>query len=513
MKTNHISIFLSLIALMATFSGCDLLDTPVPVNIGADEFWKTESDAQRAMTACYTVALDEYYYSHNTQIFDCISDDLYRAGDWAVDAQIETLNPQADDGEVLGNLWINGYEGIKRVNDILNHVPGMDAVSEPAKTYMLGQAYFLRAFHYWRLVLTFGGVPLIDEALLPSEYNQPRASKDDTYNFIIEDLKKATTMLPAQWDSENLGRPVQGAAWGMLARMYLYLEQWDDVDAAAKEVMNGPYTLTPAYIDNFRIVNDVSENMFVIRFIKTPGGYDPLLSTYFYPHSFYGWNFFHPEQSLIDEYEYLDGTPGRKIRFNKADENIPFTYVDDGSPVDWDVEFSLRDTRLRATVYPVGEEHRIGNETLSLKNENTMTGYGCYKYFEDGKSESTANMHYPIVRLADVYLMRAEALIRKNGPNAVSDGLVNDIRTRAGLTRMLSNCTLDDIIHERRCELAIEGHRHFDLVRWGLARQVYAVDNGLDGPRNFIVGKHEVMPVPQAQIDLSGGVLVQNNNY
>ncbi len=513
MKTKYIrNAFLSILFLSGLLGSCDVFDTPLPIKVGEDFFWKTETDAQRAITACYTVALEEYYYGHNSHVFDCISDDLYRAGDWSQDTQIETLNPQADDSEVIGNLWIRGYEGVRRANDVLKNVPGMN-INEKVKEEILGQAYFLRAFHYWRLVLTFGGVPLINEKLVVSEYNIPRNTKEETYNFIIEDLKKAASMLPQEWPSNDLGRPVQGAAWGMLARMYMFLEQWNDVLSATQEVMNGPYSLSPSYMNVFRVVNDLPENLFVIRFIKNAGSYSPLLSTYFYPHPFYGWNFFHPEQSLIDEFEYLDGTPGRKIRFNKENSETPFSYVDDGSSVDWEQEFKLRDSRLRATVIPVGEIHKIDDEEVSLANENTMTGYCCYKYFEEGKSEGTANTHYPIIRLADVYLMRAEALITLNGPNAESDKLINDIRKRAGLTKMLTNCTMEDLIHERRCELPIEGHRHFDLMRWGLAKEIYAIDNGLDGSRNFVVGKHEVFPIPQAQIDLSQNILVQNPGY
>lgn len=513
MKTTYIRYkFLIAILSVGVFGSCDVLDTPVPIQVGEDYFWQTESDAQRAITGCYTVALEEYYYGHNSHVFDCISDDLYRAGDWASDTQIETLNPQADDSEVIGNLWTRGYEGVRRANEVLRNVPNMN-IDEKVKGQILGQAYFLRAFHYWRLVLTFGGVPLIDEDLATSEYNRPRNSKEETYAFIIEDLEKATSMLPLEWGSADLGRPVQGAAWGMLARMYMFLEQWDNVLHATGEAMKGPYTLSPSYHNVFRVANDLSENLFTIRFMRNPGGYEPLLSVYFYPHPFYGWNFFHPEQSIVDEFEYRDGSPGRKIRFNKENSEVPFSYVDDGSPVDWEKEFALRDLRLRTTVIPVGEIHKIEDEEVSLKNENTMTGYCCFKYFEEGKTDGTSNTHYPIIRLSDVHLMRAEALIVKNGPNAESDNLINDIRKRAGLTKMLSGCTMSDLIHERRCELGIEGHRHFDLMRWGLAKETYAIDNGLDGSRNFVVGKHEVFPIPQSQIDLSQGVLVQNPGY
>ena len=235
---------------------------------------------------------------------------------------------------------------------------------------------------------------------------------------------------------------------------------------------------------------------------------------YFYPHAFGGWNFFHPEQSLVDEFEYLDGSPRRKIKFQKEDaENCKYVFTDNGEIVNWQKEFIQRDPRLRATVVTCGESFNMDGAVYTFPAGDTMTGYCCNKYIDPNHHAGLCNLHYCIVRMSDIYLMKAEALLKQQGSsNAEIDGLINEVRRRVGLAD-ISNCTMEDIIHERRCEFATEGLRHYDLIRWKLAKTVYANDNGPDGPRTFVEGKHELLPIPQSEIDLSQGVLVQNPGY
>lgn len=134
--------------------------------------------------------MDEYYFAGHTEpVWDVQSDDLYRAGDWGDDAQLETFNANPEQGELFGRGWKLKFEGIKRANDVLRNVPSM-SISEQKKNEILGQAYFMRAFHYSRLMLIHGGLPLYDENLPISEYNKPRATHAETYEFIERDLKK-----------------------------------------------------------------------------------------------------------------------------------------------------------------------------------------------------------------------------------------------------------------------------------------------------------------------------------
>lgn len=506
---------------LLVFSGlmmvsCDLLDTTPAVSISEDLFWKTEDDAEKAITAVYSPMMDEYYFAgHGEAVWDCQSDDLYRAGDWGDDAQLETFNAHSEQDELFGKGWSLKFEGIKRCNDVLRHVPEM-GIRQELKDDILGQAYFMRAFHYSRLALLHGGLPLYDENLPIKEYNKPRETKEGTYAFIENDLEKAAKLLPLTRPDAELGKPVKGSAWGLLCRFYLYEEKYDKVIEHADNILGhkDAYSLLPAYSDNFLVEKrNEKEVLFAVKMMGMPDSPAWARALYFYPHAFGGWNFFHPERSLVDEFERLDGTPARKIIYNKIDAvNYTYNYADDNSPVDWSKEFAERDPRLKGTVIPVGESFSMDGATYILPAGDTETGYICRKYIDPDHHAGLCNIHYCIVRMPDIYLMKAEAILRKNGGDSQVDQLVNEVRGRVGLPAK-NGVTLDDIIHERRCEFGTEGLRHYDLIRWGLAKSVYANDNGPDGPRNFVVGKSELLPIPEKEIELSHGVLTQNPGY
>lgn len=496
-------------------TGCDLLDTTPAVTISEDLFWKTEDDAEKAIIGVYGPLMDEYYFAGHTEpVWDVQSDDLFRAGDWADDIQLETFNANPEQGELFGRGWKLKFEGIKRANDVLRNVPGMD-ISEQKKNEVLGQAYFMRAFHYSRLMLIHGGLPLYDEHLPISEYNQPRATHAETYQFIENDLEKAAELLPLSWPEADLGKPTKASAWGLLCRFYLYEEKYDKVIENADKIFEHPdlYDLMDNYGDNFLVEKrNEKEVLFAVKMMTMADSPAWPFNLYFYPHAFGGWNFFHPEQSLVDEFEYLDGSPRRKILFQKDAESFRYVFADNGEVVDWNTEFARRDPRLRATVVVCGESFNMDGAVYTFPAGDTQTGYCCNKYIDPNHHAALCNLHYCIVRMSDIYLMKAEALLKTGGSSSEVDNLVNEVRGRVGLP-LKSGYTMDDIIHERRCEFGTEGLRHYDLIRWKLAKTVYANDYGPDGPRTFIEGKHELLPIPQTEIDLSQGVLIQNPGY
>lgn len=501
-----------------TFTGCDnILDSTPAVTISEDLFWQTEDDAEKAIIGVYGPLMDEYYFAGHTEpVWDVQSDDLYRAGDWGDDAQLETFNANPEQGELFGRGWKLKFEGIKRANDVLRNVPSM-SISEQKKNEILGQAYFMRAFHYSRLMLIHGRLPLYDENLPISEYNKPRATHAETYEFIERDLEKAAELLPLSWPEADLGKPTKASAWGLLCRFYLYEEKYQEVVNTANKIFEHKdlYSLMDNYGDNFLVEKrNEKEVLFAVKMMMMADSPAWPFNLYFYPHAFGGWNFFHPEQSLVDEFEYLDGSPRRKIKFQKEDaENCKYVFTDNGEIVNWQKEFIQRDPRLRATVVTCGESFNMDGAVYTFPAGDTMTGYCCNKYIDLNHHAGLCNLHYCIVRMSDIYLMKAEALLKQQGSsNAEIDGLINEVRRRVGLAD-ISNCTMEDIIHERRCEFATEGLRHYDLIRWKLAKTVYANDNGPDGPRTFVEGKHELLPIPQSEIDLSQGVLVQNPGY
>ncbi|RKD88280.1 RagB/SusD family nutrient uptake outer membrane protein [Mangrovibacterium diazotrophicum] len=507
----HITPTYLVLATVFLFSSCNgLLETAPQATVSSENFWTSESYAQSALASAYAVPLDEYYYGHNEHIWDCISDDLYCAGDWTDDALIEILSVNADNSNISA-LWKRKYEAISRANDIIKNVPGIESISDETKAEILGQAYFLRAWNYFRLVIIHGGVPLIDENIASDDYNQPRATAAETYAFIESDLIKSADYLEnvISWDSENLGRVNWGAAMGMLAKVYLYQEKWAEAEEASAAVLaQSEYYLADDYSASFTPeTRNNPEVLFALQFTpESNNGGGSMMAWYMYPGSFGGWNFFHPEQPLVDEFENVDGSATRAFSYS-ATTGL-FTYDDDGTEVVMDDVFAERDPRLRATVISVGETYRIDGEDYEFLSGNTKTGYACMKYF-DGNGVAENNSSYPVLRLSEVYLIHAEALLQQGDSG---DDDINAVRARVGLPAK-SNCTMDDLIHERRCELGTEGNRHFDLLRWGLAADVYASYTSPIGQPNFEVGVSELMPIPQTEIDLSEGVLTQNPGY
>lgn len=503
---------LALSAFLLPAMACDdILDTPPQATVSSDNFWTTEAYAQSALAATYAEPLDEYYYGHNEHIWDCISDDLFCEGDWTDDALIEILSVTADNSNISA-LWKRKYEAISRANDVIKNVPEMTEISTTTKDLILGQAYFLRAWNYFRLVIVHGGIPLIDETLAIDDYNQPRATAEETYAFIENDLITSAEYLEnmKMWDNANLGRANWGSAMGLLSKVYLYQEKWAAAEAAATEVLTeSSYYLADDYTDNFTpATRNNPEVLFALQFTpesNNNGG--SLMAWYFYPHAFGGWNFFHPEQPLVNEFENLDGTATRDFSFDQS--NGTFTYDDNGSAVDINGIYAARDPRLKATVIAVGESFTMDGANYTFVAGNTSTGY-CSRKFFDGNIVEQNNSAYPVLRLSEVYLIRAEALLQQGKDGADND--INAVRSRVGLPEK-TGCTMDDLIHERRCELGTEGNRHFDLVRWGLAAGVYADYTSPIGKPDYEEGVSELMPIPQTEIDLSEGVLKQNPGY
>ena len=509
---KNIKLLALIILLLPVLACSDLLDTAPQATVNSDNFWTTEDYAQSALAAVYAEPLDEYYYGHNEHIWDCISDDLYCEGDWTDDALIEILSVTADNSNIAA-LWKRKYEAISRANDVIANVPGMTSISRMVKDSILGQAYFLRAWNYFRLAVVHGGVPLIDETLSSADYNQPRSTRAQTFAFIENDLIQAAGYLKnvKMWDADNLGRVNWGAAMGLLSKVYLYEEKWAEAETASEEVLteSSTYYLAGNYADNFTPESrNNPEVLFALQFTpESNNGGGSLMAWYFYPHAFGGWNFFHPEQPLVNEFENLDGTTARSFSFNQSTGK--FSYDDNGTEANMSEIYAERDPRLKATVISVGETFSMNGADYTFVAGNTSTGYCCRKFF-DGNIVEENNSSYPVLRLAEVYLIHAEALLQQGKSGADDD--INAVRRRVGLPEK-SGCTMDDLIHERRCELGTEGNRHFDLVRWGLASSVYASYTSPIGRPDFEEGISELMPIPQTEIDLSEGVLEQNPGY
>tara|TARA_R100000935_G_C2818514_1_gene158521 strand:+ start:17 stop:994 length:978 start_codon:yes stop_codon:yes gene_type:complete len=324
----------------------------------------------------------------------------------------------------------------------------------------------------------FGGVPLIDG--VPNIQNQDdinaantRVSKEEIYAFITSDLNEAIASLPVSYNSIDLGRATTGAALTLLAKVNMYQGNWQEVLSLTNEVMGLGYSLTPNYEDIWKEIGENnSESIFEIQGRgETP---NKGVQGYFVVQGArgaggWGWGFNTPTEDLSNFYE-------------EGDERRDATIIFRGE--------TLFDGFLVAeTVF----NPRYNQKAYVSRTQESFNG---------GDWESNKNVR--ILRYAEVLLMNAEAAINVGGDAKTP---LNLVRNRAGL-ESLETVTIIDVWKERRAELAFEHDRYFDLVRQGRAGEVLRAHG-----KNFVDGKHELFPIPQAQIELSKGQLMQNPGY
>jgi hypothetical protein len=381
----------------------------------------------------------------------------------------------------FNEVWEANYQGIARANQALKFLPGLD-IDETLKKRLIGESKFLRSIFYFRLAQMFGGVPLIKS--VPNIQNQDdikaantRATRKEIYEFIITDLTEAAADLPTQYGGPDLGRATKGAALTLLAKVHMYnLEdagRWQKVKDLTTQVMGLGYNLTTNYED---IWKEIGENNIESIFEIQARGETPNkgVEGYFVSQGArgaggWGWGFNTPTQDLANAYEAGD---------TRRDATIIFR----GETL-WD-----------GLLVP----NTVSNPMYNQKAYVSKTA----ETFNGNDWESNKNIR--VLRYAEVLLMNAEACIEVGGDAATP---LNRVRLRAGLGNAPA-VNKAAVWKERRVELAFEHDRYFDLVRQGRAGVVLRAHG-----KNFVDGKHELFPIPQAQIDLSGGLLIQNPGY
>jgi starch-binding outer membrane protein, SusD/RagB family len=482
--------FMSFIILFST-SGCqDFLQKDLQGALTQESFPTTQADALLATNAAYATLRSWYYHSGGYPILDIMSDDAYKGSN--VNDQVATVGPydkfkhtSTQDG--LDRWWTTLYEGIKRANVVIEKVPliSMDTV---LRNRYVAEAKFLRAVFYFDLVRAWGGVPKV--TVLNPSYKLPRASKEEIYTLIESDLLYALKNLKekSELQSSDLGRATKGSARALLARVYLFQNNFINAQKYAMAVINSnEYGLEPVFADaNGVNGNNGIESIFEIGALQVES-----------------------EENGGDQYantQGVRGTPNRGWGFNRPS-------------IDLRNSFETGDPRLKGTIIDIGDIIDsiliVGDGTGVIKDaEGNITEIECYnrKVWVPGKTTTTQwGHHRRLIRYADVLLMAAEALNENDKPDSALIYL-NMVRERA---REGNNTILPDVVTtdktqlrdaiflERRHELALEGHRLWDIIRTGRAAEIL-------GPLGFVEGKHELLPIPQTEIDISQNTLEQN---
>lgn len=446
-----------------TFTGCKkFLDQTPQSEITGANFYKVPSDAESGLIGCYDALQPDSYYGFDMETYgDVTSDNAYAGGDNPANIQEDTFNTDANNGNISRN-WNQIYQAIGRCNDVIDNVSLMDGSLFQAnrKNQILAEAKFLRGLHYFNLVRIFGPVPLVIKQIKnanPESINAGNSTIPAIYDQITKDLNEAIQDLPKD---SNVGRATKGAAEGILAKVYLTNKNWQQAADLCQQVISlNKYSLVSNY-DALWSGKNTSESLFEVQF--TGGTEGNTMPDLFLPFP-------------LATYEFL--------KFSTPTEDLIAAY-------------EPNDTRKAASI--IFADQYYGKNFPHVYKYRNAAGFA-------------APTNVPVLRYADVLLMRAEALNEIAYPNTEALTLLNQIRTRAGLpSKTLTDLPSQDafriaVAKERRVELAFEGHRWFDLLRTGTAISTLQAKYPINQNRLLF-------PIPQSQIDKNPN-LKQNPGY
>ncbi|MCW9705688.1 RagB/SusD family nutrient uptake outer membrane protein [Fodinibius salsisoli] len=457
-----------LFILLIITVGCDVLNQDPQTAISEDIAIRDQKSAEAALNGLYSQLQSGDYYGSNLQIISEVTSDISQSvGTWDFYREMDTYVTSAGNLENR-NLWSQAYTTVNHANNLIADVPNLEGPSQEVKDKILGEAYFIRALAYFDLTRTYGGIPGVAGSMGVPLVTEPsreinedsypsRASIEASYAQVESDLQEAEARLSG-FTTANYAS--EAAAKALLSRLYLYLQDFDQAEQYATEVIdNYSFTLVDDFADIF-VSENSPEAIFELAFNTTDGND---IRFWHFPSSGGG----RGDIALHDDYAEM-------VMSRSADERAGLIGFDENVGV----------------YYPT-------------------------KYQKPGEDDNIQ-----VLRLAEMYLNRAEARARKSAPDltgALSD--LNRIRSRAGLSDTTGTGvdTPDEVLmaieHERAIEFMEEGHRWFNMVRTGRAMAVFTdIDRTNGDPVSLTNAGRMVFPIPSRDIDANEN-LDQNEAY
>ena len=488
---NNSYILIGVLATSLSMGACNdlILDlTPQSVLTEAD-FYKTAQDIEGAVIGVYSS-----YQSRKPRdwaILEMPTDNIHRTGYFNIGG-LDELNNLAFSSEnpLFASFWQNTYNGIFRANAVLANLENPTDYADAQKDQLEGEAKFMRALFYFDLVRMFGGVPQVTTMISIEEAKTtPRSSEEEIYNLVISDLNDAVAKLPPPADMAT-GRASKAAALALLGKVYVYLEDWQNAKTNLDLVSEFSFQLEEDFNDLWSLTNeDNSEVIFAMKYTENTNGHP--LSTDFLPYF---------------------GVANISTRGN---ENVFPS---------WSLHkrFEAGDARKEATIT------EYWKSPVSPPEEPAIW-YPYVSKFAVPHTPNNSGLDIPVLRYADVVLLKAEALFRLNQPEQALVEL-NRIRQRAfgddshnyTLADIASpDAFIDKLLLERQLEFALENERWFDLVRTDRfmteLKQVERYYNVTDQVPQVVdlhpQPHYKYFPIPNNQIEQAPGILIQNEGY
>lgn len=522
MKNILYSTIVALSTIFCATSCEDFLNRPTLGVMDESNFFISADMGYQSVIQCYYSTFHDVYGYEKPRfaIGDVCTDDAEKGGSDAGDIpeiyEMAYGNAISSNG-LLYDYWKQMYKAIGDCNVFLDNYKNYNLVD--GEGYELETAIveryeaevrFLRAFAYFELAKTFGGVPLVTKTLSPADSRSlHRASEAETFAFIISELSDCTDALPRknQLPSSELGRITQEAAYAMLARVYMFAAKDNesyvkDAYEAMRDHVIGQYTLESDYQSLWLPDNYYSDEAILVDIRGDDSGnriYGSFVPVFCSPRSTGAYGFDQPTQNLVDEFE-------------TGDPRLLFTILQQG---DVFPTGGAKDEVLNFSTYPNTGYH---SRKAFLIKSRRGPGWG---------DDAWSYMH---IRYADLLLLYAESIVRTGGDKSIAVNCINEVRKRANNSRhddleakerqlIVASKPLpmvqesDDLLmaikHERRVELAMEQLRFYDLKRWGDYVNTMSEYRG----GGFQFGKSEYFPIPQVEIDRTENGITQNPGY
>lgn len=489
----YISIFL------VAFAGCKKsLDETAYSAIYTQDFYSNASEAEAAITAVYGNLY--VMYSSGAPLF---------ASDWSADQifprnvvarsslTLFTYDPPysaqtsfSRSNESPMEIWKRAYQGIESANWVIQKVPGvnMDTVR---RNNIVGEAYFLRAFFHWMLAKNFGSIVVktsptnsIDAAFVGKK------PINEVYEQILSDLSTAEKLLPDYSPSLVKGRVTKQSAQLLHAKAALYNEKWDEALLNAQAVIgSNKYSLVPSVVDLFTAAKKDLARQEVLFAVELNNTTNPI------------------RQSQI---HYFCAPLGIS-EFNKGGAGAMYVYSAFYNSFD-DAD---KRKQLMATSYTNGSGVLVPQaniDTRLLTKDLVIMG----KYKDPNSIGAYASNNIYLLRLADAYLIAAEAEARKSGASSIAYDYINAVRTRAGIPNLTAGLSqpafIDSVLRERSWEFYGEGDRWYDLTRTNTFLTVIPTVKNADYPARTPLAKHRYFPIPQVEI-IANPLIEQNPDW
>lgn len=486
MRLRYIALYA---AIAAVCGGCESLDYTPGDQMSGQTFWQTEDHARQAAVGMYAAMKEPWCFGMEFT-FDMCSDLADGTSPWS---DVSRGDAFSSNSSGVQNHWQYLYELVHRANTVIRNVAGMP-ISQETIDRVTGEARFLRAMAYFRMLNCWGGVPYYDETCDINEefahLDAPRCTADELRGHILDDLTDAIRKLPVSWDAADLGRATKGAAYALRGKVYLFNRQWDEAVADFEEIVynktyNYGYSLHPDYNDLFRLYNGrhSDEMIFSIQSIDgNTAGYALDIVSYFGNKStmrLIAGNRIVPSTTLVDMYENPDGSqfdwddvfPGFNAGDSQMRRRLMCVAIDQGSTevtstLDSDTTkvmdaYRLRDPRLCLNVItpyshylgtdagssPMDKQFVLADPTKGgapmeamafIRNSEGWNSYFWRKWIPTGNLDgywgeyTRTPYEFPLIRLGDVLLMLAEAY---NESGATDKAVIelNKVRERVGM--------------------------------------------------------------------------------